>query len=606
LAHPRSILPVLLAVAATACSSPREPSKCHSGAECPPASRCSNGVCGAAPRPVAALRPITSVQIYDLVTLDGADSRDPGGGQIVDYRWSVASSGAACDPPAVAGNQSWTQVRFGCEGQYLVSLVVANELGLESEPLTTTIEARGSLRPSVISAGGDVARDHVCKGAPLLCSLSETVTLAARSTDASLTFRWSALPPLGRPLSAARRVRFLPDETAASPRVSVETDGLAISGDWIFRVEARDASGVVGAAFTRVSVTNRPPMVVRMAKSALAPHAFDAARSVFTAEGQVSFTVTDPDGDPVEVAPTFRHVGDGGATFDGSCDSSTATFRVEVPYDGPDDAQYLIGGEDLSRTVELLARDANGAEARASVPVVIGNRPPVLVQPPTTLTVPHRYDAASKTYVASADLGVWSDPDGDPIDVSGGVAPCDDLSIADGALTVRCSVVYEGVPAADQLVGSRSVPVHVRDLWDEAVASGTYVLTIQNSAPTLSAVSDPGTSTATFFPYFHPSSPYAICPLHGWWSIDAVDFTVTPTVSDPDGDPVLLQPAQGNGGGANPAEAVCLGGPCLPFRYSQPAQLIRWPPCAVPYTPPSSLSASDGSAGVSVNVSPAW
>jgi hypothetical protein len=413
-------------------------------------------------------------------------------------------------------------------------------------------------------------------------------------------------PPVGRPLGPSRRVRFVPDDAAAAPRVSIETDGLALSGDWIFRVEARDGYGVVGAAFTRVSVTNRPPAIVPVTASATAPHAFDPTRSVFTAEGKIGFTVTDPDGDPVELAPIFRHVGDGGATFDGSCDSSTASFRIEVPYDTPEDALHLIGGEDLARTVELLARDANGADARTSVPVIVGNRPPVLVRPPATLSVPHRYDAPSSTYLATAELGVWSDPDGDPIDVSGGVAPCTDLSIDGGTVEVRCAVAYEGVPAVGQLVGSRGVPVHVRDPWNEAAASGTYVLFIQNTPPSLATVSDPATVFTVFFPSFHPPSAYAICRYSGSHVVQAVDFTVTPTVTDPDGDPVVLRPVQSNGGGANPAEAVCQGGPCLPFRYSQPQQLVMWPPCLSVYTPPSSLWASDGSTGVSVVVSPAW
>jgi hypothetical protein len=600
---------------AVACA-PREPARCRSGDECPAGSRCQAGVCAAAPRPIAALSPVGDVETYELVTLDASASQDPSGGAIQEHRWSVRSSSARCDPPKIAGRGPQAKVRFGCEGRYTLSLVVVNDLSMESEPLTTTIESVQSTRPQVVTSGDDVSPDHVCTGTPILCTLTDDVVLDARTTAASVTYRWTVEPPVERPLGPSRGVQFAPDASSATPHVMISSDGAGISGDWVFRVEALDEFGVVGTASTRVSVLNRPPVLAFVASwsDTAVRHWYNSARSAFVATGRVVYDRSDPDGDPVKVSATFRHVSDGGAQFSGAVRDNgvyakhrpefpgirladgSVDFSVEVPYSNREDALNLLGGDGLSRSVEIVVRDANGAETRTVVPVEITNRPPVLVTAPASLTVPHRFDATTGRYLAEAQLGRFEDPDGDPLVVTGGADPCNAVSVVGGVVKVTCAVAYDGLPAAGRLAGTRSVPIHVTDPWG-AGTSVSYPITIRNSPPTLTVVADPPTFPGT----------YTSCNWDGSGRVQvpAGYFTATPTVSDPDGDPVILRPFRSNGGTSEPAVQTCLAGSCVPIQFFEPEHRVEgWPPTLVAYQAPSSLSASDGAAQVIVDVTP--
>jgi hypothetical protein len=560
------------------------------------------------------------VETYAPVTLDGSASRDPSGGEVTAYRWTIRSEGAACEPPTVASSDAQARIRFGCPGQYAVSLVVVNDLSMESEPLTTTVSAVPSTRPPVVTAGGDVQRSHACSGTPLRCGLTQGVPLEARTGDPSLTLRWTAEPPVGRELGPSRRVRFDPDQAAASPEVNIESDGLALSGDWIFRVEARDEFGPVGAAVTRVSVLNAPPVLAPLQARVTVPHAFDAARSVFTATGSIAYRLSDPEGDPVELMATFRHVGDGGARFSGTLDRTPtgkgsswsdgrADFVVEVPFATADDAASLIGGEGLERTVELLARDASGAEARISVPVVIGNRPPEAVALASP-TVDHSFDAAGSRYVATANLWTWGDPDGDPLEISGGAEPCPTVWLDGDVAKVECALPYDGVPDVGGLVGSHAVTVRVRDPWAEGAVPAQTV-TITNRPPTLTVKLDPATVPRQFPDLGRESClmspPWPQCPgsleLPNSFrrTLGAVTFTVTPTVSDPDGDPIVVTPTlPWTGGSVAPLQALCAGTQCVPFRVWQAAPVGK----VCPNTTLTTMTASDGAAAVTVPASP--
>jgi hypothetical protein len=594
--HARIIfLDVLLL--AIACS-PREPTKCQSGDQCPAGSRCLAGVCAAAPRPIAALSPVGKTEIYDLVTLDGSASLDPSGAAtgasgIKEHRWTVTSSGAPCAPPVVASHDPRAKVRFGCAGDYTLSLVVVNDLSVESEPLTTTISAVPSTRPAVITSGSDVVLGHQCSGTPLFCTVDSELVLTAHSTAPSVAYRWTVEPPEGRALAG---VQFAPNATSASPHVTITSDGAGMSGDWVFRVEGRDDFGVVGAAVTRVSVLNSWPTLTRVPSAVSVDHHFDAGRSRFVASGQIGYERYDGDGDANEVSATFRHTGDGAATFTGRVRESPPAdpqsgggyveFSVEIPYE----AKRLPDG--VYRAVDVVLRDANGWEVRAVVPVTVANHAPVQVASPNTVTVPHRFDPATSRYLATANLGTWSDPDGDPLVVSGGADPCNDVSIVNGAVTVTCSVPYNGVPAVNKLAGSRTVSIGVTDPWG-AESGATYVLDILNSPPSLEVVDDPATFRGTYAcnsDGTHPATIYA------------GDFTATPAVWDPDGDPVTLRLSRRNGGTSNPAVQTCLAAACLPIQVHEPAQTFAtWP---TNYQSPSSLSASDGAASVSVDATP--
>jgi len=588
----RDAIPSLLtALALAACSSSVEPAKCGLDDQCPVASRCERGVCVADGRPVAAIRPLVAVEAFALAQLDGSDSSDPDHGDaLAEHVWTIRAVTARCAPPVVASGTAVAHVRFGCPGRYEVSLAVRDALGVESAPAEIAVDVVASKQAPVVIAGPDVSMDHSCSGAPLVCRPDGPVVLSASTTIAGLALTWTVEPPLDRPLEdGTRRVELVPGPEAAAPTVSIETDGTAISGDWIFRVEASDAYGVVGAAYTRVSVRNRSPLVVADAPAPF-PHAFDAAAARFTSSGQLGWAAADPDGDPIEVEAIWRHVGDGGAPFDGELASSTVTFAVEVPYAAPADALFLRGGAELARTIEIVAHDPNHGEGRASVPVEIGNEPPQPAGGFVDVRVPHRFDAARSRYVASVALGAWIDPDGDPLSAGLGSAPCEAVSIVDGVAQAECSAPFEGVPAVDRIAGTRVVTAPVRDPWSFASGIPVYRVEILNSAPVVSVSASPG-SVCVWKPVSFSIPP--MCPM------SAAQFTALPAATDPDGDPLLLTPVPAPGGSAAPPQAVCTTPQCIPFVFFQPAATVE---CVAGFGPRSWLDAWDGAAAVEVGV----
>lgn len=596
---PRRLLPLLALTLAAACAQKPPAAQCRTDAQCPSAARCTSGVCTADARPTASLRSVEPVEEFALVRLDGTASADPDG-DLAEHLWSIRAVDAPCAPPEVSGRAPEALVRFGCAGRYEVSLSVRDELGVTSEAARTEVVVRPTSVAPVLLAGPDLATDHHCAGSPLACGTTDVVRLAAEAPPGT-SLRWSAQPPVGLALDATRRVTFLPSELTPTPRALIATDGTAIAGDWIFRVEAVDAYGVVGAAFTRVSVRNRLP-VVAFAPAGAFEHAFDAGRSVFTSGGAVAWEVVDPDGDPVELSGLWRHVGDGEASlFDGDFDGTSVTFSVEVPYAAPEDALRLRGGPDLLRRIELYAVDANRAMAVGAFEVEIGNRPPAPVGGTFDAAVPHRFDAARGRYVASVRAGTFVDPDGDPlVDSTGGPAPCGTLRAHGNDVTVECEVAYEGIPAAERLVGVRSIPVPARDPWDVASAVPVRSVTIENSAPVLTGSPSPATRCVVVWSSFLPGSFGDVT-----YEERPVTFDVRPTTTDPDGDPLLLQAVPVAGGSANPTGAVCTAAECVPFRFVEPWDVHHAPVVFFPWDS-SRLVASDGAAGVELQVSPRW
>jgi hypothetical protein len=579
---------LLLAAALAACARPAAPSSCQSTAQCPEGSRCNGGVCTADKRPLAAVGQVGAVEAFALVQLDGSGSRDPDTGDaIAEHRWTVRSVDAPCAPPEIASRDPQPWVRFGCPGRYQVALVVTDLQGIEGEPATAEVEVTPASGDATVLAGPDVATEHACRGTPLLCRTESRIALFA-SANPGLTLRWSVLPPADRPLDANRRVRFLPDAGAAAPEAVLETDGTAISGDWIFRVETYDAYGVVGAAHTRVSVRNRAP-VVAIAPSVPFPHLFDPSRSTFVSAGELAWAVVDPDGDPVEVTGLWRHVGDGdGASFDGDFADSMVTFTLEVPYAVPEDAFHLIGGADLSRTIELYALDVNRTQGSGVAEIRVGNRPPMPAGGAIDKAVPHWFDVAGSRYVATARVGSFVDPDGDPLFGASGDGPCGAFEVNGNDATAICTVPFSGVPALDRLAGRRTFPVLVRDPWNLASNVPIVTLDVLNTPPTIAGRPAPATMRAM------------VDGIMSCFYFSAT-FDVAPTIGDPDGDPVAVTAATLGGGSVSPSAAVCTTSECLPFHFVQPHFGAF---CPGPYEA-SSLTASDGAARVRLDVTPA-
>lgn len=591
-----AILLLLAGGCAPAASAPRS---CLSSAGCSSSARCVAGMCVTNAPPSASITvPPGALETNLLLTFDGSASadRDPGD-SIASYAWVLRAVAADCAPPVVAGNGPVANVRFGCPGTYAVELTVTDGMGATSVISREVLIAAYS-GPALLAIGPDVVLGHACTAAPQHCAPTGSVALSAIPTAAAppgLAFLWTVEPPPGRSLDANRRVAFDPGPDAPSPGVTIETDGQAISGDWIFRVEARDAAGVVASGAVRVSVGNGLPIIARTLP--IPDHAFDGAQ--FTSSGEVPFTVTDPDGDElVGRTVEWRHVGDGaGGTFTGTVldGPGRATFSIVVPYSALADAQHLIGGADLERSIRFSISDVNGGQAIGVWPVVVGNRPPVLVSEATWLLVDHVYDPVALAYRATAALSTWSDPDGDPLmpvpGASTGDPQCPQLDVVGGTSTASCSLAFTGTPAVANFAGSHLVSQHVQDPWVSAAAPSNVSFAIGNRAPSITATPV----------VLHTTCEWGACCGQakdletGLWDCVAWDTswasgstTVSGRWNDPDGDPLEVTltgaPAQ-----------VCTPATCaLTFAYGGNSV------CAYPTTPdPAPTYATTATDGVS-------
>jgi hypothetical protein len=332
--------------------------------------------------------------------------------------------------------------------------------------------------------------------------------------------------------------------------VVIETDGTAISGDWIFRVTARDGAGPLGDAAVRVTVNNRKPEIVEQVLPL--PHTFDPRLQTFEASGTIHIRVDDPDGDPIaDRTAMWRHLNDGGATFVGVDTGDTLTVQVIVPYAAPDDALNLIGREGLERAVELRVADVNGGDDHESWPVVIQNRPPDRATWAATVPATHSFDTASSSYVFETPLKhSWYDPDGDPLFQGGatGDAECTTLTFvptAPGSSSqqpvVSCAAPFISVSTLQNFAREHSVTVAARDPWTPAVNPVIESFTIGNTAPVAhqTAVTVAGACTRSTTTCCETDPETRRCVV---WATNmgAASTTVPGFFTDSNGDPLTV------------------------------------------------------------------
>ncbi len=591
----RRLLAVLALTLAAGCAQKLPATGCKADSQCPAASRCTTGVCTADSRPVAAIQPLGVVEEFALVTLDGSASGDADG-DLSEHLWTIRSIDAPCAAPEIANRTALTPVRFACSGRYEVTLTVADALGMSSDPVQREVTVRPSTATSLVVAGQDLATDHVCSGPSFRCRTTKEVRLRATAASGA-PVRWTVQPPVERPLDEHRRVSLELDGATGDVVAQIVTDGTAIAGDWIFRAEVTDEFGVVGADVTRVSVRNRPP-VITFAPPAPFQHAFDPARSIFTSEGTVAWSIVDPDGDPFTLEGIWRHVGDGDQSwFDGDFAGTTVFFSVEVPYAAPEDGLLLRGGAGLVREIELRALDANRQAGVAVIPIEIGNRPPVPAGGTHDATVPHRYDPAQRRYVAAVRVGTFVDPDGDPLVDSTSDTLCGTLRVEGNEVTAECSAPFVDVASLGQLVGSRTFPVAPRDLWEAPTTVPYHTVEIRNSAPRFVTVAPSGPTYCVWYWFGGFDCGLELYP-------DAVSFDVTLEAADPDGDPLALVPWTAAGGSVSPERVVITARAPVSVHIDQPRVLLcswdGWLP------PQSHIDVSDGVGGARADASPPW
>ncbi len=581
------------ACAVLGCASKPGVPTCATSSECPASSRCIRQAC------VENLPPVASAQLPPgpllanaLLAFDGSGSFDPDpDDSVTSYAWTFRSVSAQCAAPTVAGTGPTAHVRFACAGSYAVDLTVEDELSYQSPIATVIFDVLPYYGPALVEAGPDVAVDHACSGVPLACAPTSPISLSATAPGATgpASFEWTARPPPGR---EGARATFAPDRFSASPTLAIESDGTAISGEWLLEVVARDDAGVLGTAVTRVSVRNNPPLVGANVPTPY--HAFDGAR--LTADGEIAVSVSDPDGDPLPVREVaWHHSGDGTQSlFVGSDLGARITFAIVVPYSSVSDASFLIGGTGLDRSIELAVEDVNGARTREVRPIAVGNRPPVLVSSPAPFAVQHSFDAVDSAYEAVASLSRWSDPDGDPLAQVGstGDGSCSSISVVAGLATASCSLQFAGTPAAANFAGTHIVTERMGDPWAQAPANAV-TFEILNRAPTI-------TSTSPFDPNLWCSNVHccegsnAECMTLGG-TYPARTVIVPSRFADPDGDPldVVAQRADG----IAPTQPFV----CTPPACDFPLVLATWSVCGTIETT-LATTISDGAASASGSI----
>lgn len=519
--------------------------QCAVTEDCAADARCTDGTCVANRPPVARAELPGGLEAFALATLDGSASTDPDRGDAVaSHAWRVVALEAPCAAPSVAGTGPRPQVRFGCPGRFRVELTVSDALGAASAPAAAELVVLPATTPSVVTALADVAVGHRCSGDPVVCTPDTAdgrvpLGAALAGAPAGVRLLWTAVPPEGLALDAGRRATFEPGPDAAAPHVRLATDGGALAGDWVFRVEALDAFGVLGAAAMRVSVGNRAP-VIDFERDPL-PHRFDAEASRFTASGEIRVFGYDPDGDPLVRRVESRAVNAGPAAFTVVDLGDRITFSILVPYATPADAALLVGGAGLERSIALSLTDANGAVTRETWPVVVENQPPALVAPVPALSVNHRFDAGAAAYAATARLARFTDPDGDPLfqGAPTGDVLCPDVAVgADGVAVLSCAQPYVGTPALQNFVGAHAVLVLARDPWAAAEAPDATTLQILNRPPAHVPQSYGATASCGAGECCRALDPRS-CDDY-YTTFGSAPFRAEGFVTDPDGDPLLV------------------------------------------------------------------
>ena len=555
-----------------ACGSLPAGRDCSSQADCPADARCTAGMCVADVPPVAVISAPTPLKSNRTLTFHARGSHDPDPGDAVSsYAWDVRAAGVlspACAPllGADRGQVELTAL-FPCAGDFDVSLVVGDDLGLKSAPAVLRAQVELLPDPPQVTAGDDLSTGHRCSGAPLRCSswdgTSTTVALSAQAMGplgVGFRYRWTATPPPELQGQPEARAVFLPGPDVRDPQVRLETDGTAIAGRWTFNVVATDSRELSDVARQHVEVGNRPPAVAG-GGAVEVPHIYDATGRRFLAAGVTPPVAwSDPDGDPVvSLGYSFVHSGDGAGSFGGLDLGDRASFEVTVPYLQPSDAAFLVG-PGPSRRIDLAVADVNGARAGTSFTVTVGNHAPRLALAVPWLAVEHGYDPAGQRYVARASLSEWVDDDGDPLLPSVAGDPlCTEVSEVQGRATVACSMAYPGAPAVDRFAGGHGVTVSMRDPWAAGPSQDSHV-EIRNRAPRLLA-----TSAGLTTPCTTSSTCCEPAASHGCSEFDVVVAPaagMVPLVVDEDGDPLALVLTGDACLSAAPPSQPCAGSGC--------------------------------------------
>lgn len=533
---PRTALILATLVAAAACSSSPSLQDCGSDAECGGGSLCHLGSCVANAPPAADFAAPTGATTHRLLSISPSLS-DPEG-RPVRARWSVSATVDGC-AAEVEPDGAAVGLIFWCPGTYAVTLVPADDHGLEGAAVVRQVQVAQAVGAPSVSAGPAIAATHACDLAVPSCQVkapdgSASLQLRAVASDpgaAALTFEWVSLPPALAAGDATLQATFLTSAAIDAPVVSIANgSGGAIAGTWRFRVRVRNPDGLLDQSFQEVVVGNRPPSGGPVGW--IVPHAF--AGGLFVAEGDVATGAVDPDGDALSAEGALTPAPHPGCVEAVTPGVVPATLHVRIACSLPADLTS-------QRTLEATVSDLNGGSLSISSALTIENRPPGIALDPSfagTLTLDHRVEPCQLVpgggfcYVSDGtDPFVVTDPDGDPLQVHSLAA-----SVASNRPSSRGTVAVSGAARVFRFESPVALPGEFRSAAGAtgftlaasisdplgASASLTLPLTLRNRKPVLVEA----VPTASVPHVYDAASRRYLASAKG------------PLFEDPDGDPM--------------------------------------------------------------------
>jgi hypothetical protein len=562
----------LAALLALACGpGGQQPGTCTTSEQCPAETLCRAGSCVASAPPVAELGAPGAELLYShrIIEIDSAALDPDGEDRVTRWAWRATPVDAPCAAEIVEGDGPVLKLWAGCAGSFDVELVVTDSAGVESAPAVKRIALAAEPNPVQLLVPGIIERHHRCSGSPPRCATVEedgtgSIPLIAgwEQEEGRVEVEWSCEAPEG---SAARLT--LSNAAIPNPRLTIETDGTAIAGDYRCTATGTDTRRTTDRTDVTVRVLNRAPEV-RMDVPGLftiaVNHVYDPGARVFRAAGSTPrIEIVDPDGDPLVAATpenglgwTALHGGDDDSSFAVVADEGHAEFLIEVP----DHAPGQLIGDGVLRRVGHVAEDIHGARSQVVWDVQVSNREPPAA--PLSGASDHAYDPRTATYTATVPLSAIDDPDGDPVEVLG----TDDATCAvawrggDRRVYVRCGSRGETL---EEFVAPRRFAVVLRDPWARVVTSAA--LQIRNRPPAIVGATIP-------VPVTLQPCPLGLRTIGGiggvFGGIGGLQIrstamhaggavTMSPTVSDPDGDPLVVSASWSGTASVAPRARAC-------------------------------------------------
>jgi hypothetical protein len=312
---------------------------------------------------------------HRIIEIDSSALDPDGGDHVTGWAWHATTVDAPCDAEIVEGGGPVLKLWAGCAGTFDVELVVTDSAGVRSAPVVKRLALAAEPNPVKLTLPPLVERHHRCAGSPPRCVTVEEdgtgsipLVVAWEQEEGRVEVVWSCAPPEG---SHARLI--LSNAGVRNPRLTVETDGTRIAGDYVCTVTGTDARRTADRASLVVRVLNRPPEValdVPNGSTIVVQPRYDATTGCYSGieVTPIVLAVSDPDGDaivPLDARPDLGWTGADGVLF--MSEEPGGTFSLfdyevcSVP-GGPVPA--------WSSRVEYHAEDVNGGRGVAVVPLL--------------------------------------------------------------------------------------------------------------------------------------------------------------------------------------------------------------------------------------------